>query len=170
MSAKSILQKIKRVFGLSQPAADSEPPAETETEVTVEREPDTASVGGTETESAGGTVEPAGDEPDEQGDATASGEESAEPAHEQSEAEPAHEQAEPSGEQTEPTGTEPEGGADSVDAVKGIGPTYSDRLSEAGIETVGDLADAEPEAVAEAAETGESKAGSWIDRARERLS
>ena len=161
MSAKSILQKIKRVFGLSQPAADSEPPAETETEVTVEREPDTASVGGTETESAGGTVEPAGDEPDEQGDATASGEESAEPAHEQ---------AEPSGEQTEPTGTEPEGGADSVDAVKGIGPTYSDRLSEAGIETVGDLADAEPEAVAEAAKTGESKAGSWIDRARERLS
>jgi len=73
----------------------------------------------------------------------------------------------PSAEETEADSAAEGPGSESVDAIKGIGPTYSDRLGEAGIETVDDLANAQPETVADAAKTGESKAMSWIDRAQE---
>ncbi|MEF8783366.1 MAG: helix-hairpin-helix domain-containing protein [Haloarculaceae archaeon] len=61
-------------------------------------------------------------------------------------------------------------GADSpsVEEIRGIGPTYSSRLSEIGIETVADLAAADPEKVAEAAGTSPSRADGWIERARDR--
>ncbi|MFB6165228.1 MAG: helix-hairpin-helix domain-containing protein, partial [Haloarculaceae archaeon] len=54
---------------------------------------------------------------------------------------------------------------DDVEAVDGIGPTYADRLRAAGIETIADLADADPEAVAEAADVSASRARDWIDQA-----
>jgi polyhydroxyalkanoate synthase len=60
------------------------------------------------------------------------------------------------------------GTSESVEAVKGIGPTYSERLGEAGVETVADLAGADAETVAEAAETSISRAEDWIERARNR--
>jgi polyhydroxyalkanoate synthase len=53
--------------------------------------------------------------------------------------------------------------APAVDVVNGIGPTYADRLREAGIETVADLREAEAERVAEVAEVSESRAGEWIE-------
>lgn len=63
---------------------------------------------------------------------------------------------------------EPPGGDEPPTVVKGIGPSYGERLAEAGIETVADLAAAEPEQVA--AETGLSpkRVGRWVERARER--
>ena len=53
--------------------------------------------------------------------------------------------------------------------IEGIGPTYAERLSDAGIDTVDELAEIDPETVAEAAEVSETRAESWIERAKERL-
>ena len=68
--------------------------------------------------------------------------------------------------------TTPEAGdtpdSPAVGTVKGIGPTYSERLGEASIETVADLASADAEAVADAAEVSVSRAENWIERARSR--
>lgn len=44
-----------------------------------------------------------------------------------------------------------------------IGPTYADRLREAGIETVEDLRGAAAETVAEVTDVSESRANKWID-------
>ncbi|SDF30896.1 class III poly(R)-hydroxyalkanoic acid synthase subunit PhaC [Halorientalis regularis] len=57
-----------------------------------------------------------------------------------------------------------EEGADSVDTVNGIGPTYAERLEAAGIETTADLAAADAATVAEAAEVSASRAQDWIDQ------
>lgn len=54
----------------------------------------------------------------------------------------------------------------SVEEIKGIGPTYAERLEAAGIRTVAELSAADPPAVAEAAETGETRAGDWVERAQ----
>ncbi|MWG34777.1 class III poly(R)-hydroxyalkanoic acid synthase subunit PhaC [Halomarina oriensis] len=50
-----------------------------------------------------------------------------------------------------------------VEVVDGIGPTYAERLREAGIETVSDLAESDAETVAEAAGVGETRAQEWLD-------
>ncbi|RXK50322.1 class III poly(R)-hydroxyalkanoic acid synthase subunit PhaC [Halorientalis pallida] len=65
------------------------------------------------------------------------------------------------GEQATLTGDE---GADGVETVSGIGPTYAERLQGAGIETVADLAEADADTVAEAAEVSASRAQDWIDQ------
>jgi len=56
----------------------------------------------------------------------------------------------------------------STEKIKGIGPTYSQRLASAGVESVADLAAADPETLA--AETGisETRLSNWIERARVR--
>ncbi|MFC5135745.1 MULTISPECIES: helix-hairpin-helix domain-containing protein [Haloferacaceae] len=54
-----------------------------------------------------------------------------------------------------------------VDRIKGIGPAYGERLSKIGIETVEDLAAADPAEVAEGASIGEKRAVKWVDRAKE---
>lgn len=55
-----------------------------------------------------------------------------------------------------------------VDAIKGIGASYADRLGEAGILTVEDLADADAEDVAEQTGIGAGRIGNWIERAQVR--
>jgi polyhydroxyalkanoate synthase len=52
-----------------------------------------------------------------------------------------------------------------LEAIDGIGPTYAERLRDAGIDGPAALADADPEAVAEAAEVPVSRAEDWIDQA-----
>lgn len=59
-------------------------------------------------------------------------------------------------------------GGDPVETVRGIGPAYADRLDDAGVETVPDLAAADPAALAEAIEVAESRVERWVDRARDR--
>lgn len=53
-----------------------------------------------------------------------------------------------------------------VDTISGIGPAYAERLGEAGIETVGDLAAADAAALAEETGLGEGRVTGWIERAR----
>ena len=52
-----------------------------------------------------------------------------------------------------------------VDTIDGIGPVFAKRLTAAGIGTVARLADASPDAVAEAAGVSAARARAWIDQA-----
>ncbi|PSP78146.1 class III poly(R)-hydroxyalkanoic acid synthase subunit PhaC [Halobacteriales archaeon QS_1_68_20] len=49
--------------------------------------------------------------------------------------------------------------------LEGIGPAYAERLRDAGVETVADLADADPVDLAGATGVGESRVRTWIQRA-----
>lgn len=122
MSAKSLIQKIKQFVGLSDGSGSSAgPSAPEETDVTIEREPETTDT--TETTD------------------------------------------------TDPTATveeDPDRDPEPVENIKGIGPTYSDRLESNGLGTVSALADSDAETVAEAAETSEGRASEWVKRARNR--
>lgn len=55
--------------------------------------------------------------------------------------------------------------AESVSAITGIGPTYSDRLGSVGIETVGDVRRANIETIAEAASVSKTRAERWRELA-----
>jgi len=52
-----------------------------------------------------------------------------------------------------------------VDEIRGVGPTYSERLTAAGIETVTDVAAADIGEIADAAEVSESRASDWQSQA-----
>lgn len=120
MSAKSLLQKLKQLFGSAdRSGSDSDSRPSRTTDVTVEREPEESS----EIDASSSTSE-----------------------------------------QTETTDQQAEPG-ESVEKIKGIGPTYCDRLEAGGIETVADLAASEAEIVADVAETSEGRAAEWIKRA-----
>lgn len=60
---------------------------------------------------------------------------------------------------------EPPPSAD-VETIDGIGPTYAERLTNAGIGTVDALAKATPDRVAEAASVSTTRARNWIDLAK----
>ncbi|MFW5949294.1 MAG: helix-hairpin-helix domain-containing protein [Halolamina sp.] len=77
------------------------------------------------------------------------------------------EEAETDAEETTDAGDEQAAADDSasVDEVKGIGPAYSERLGEIGIETVDDLAAADAADVAERTTVPEKTVRKWIDRA-----
>ena len=64
---------------------------------------------------------------------------------------------------TAPEPTEDAGESPDVETVDGIGPTYAERLRAAGIETVEDLAAAEPETVAEAAQAPLGRVEDWFE-------
>jgi predicted flap endonuclease-1-like 5' DNA nuclease len=53
-----------------------------------------------------------------------------------------------------------------VVSIDGIGETYSDRLEDAGFGTVGELATASVDEIAEAAQVGTDRAAEWIERAQ----
>lgn len=55
-----------------------------------------------------------------------------------------------------------------VDAIKGIGPAYADRLADAGVHTVSDLAEADADELAAATDIGEGRLGTWIEHAAAR--
>jgi len=56
-----------------------------------------------------------------------------------------------------------------VEDVSGIGSAYAERLREAGVETVGQLALADPEGLAATTEIPPARVHKWVDRSRERL-
>lgn len=78
--------------------------------------------------------------------------------------------AEPETESTEAAETEsPDEGGEAdepVQTIKGIGSAYAERLGTAGIETVGELADADPAAVASEADVPQARLEDWIERAK----
>ena len=53
-----------------------------------------------------------------------------------------------------------------VDAVDGIGPVFAQRLTAAGLGSVDELAEASPDAVAEAASISVARANTWINEAK----
>lgn len=58
--------------------------------------------------------------------------------------------------------------SESVEVVKGIGPAYAERLANAGVHSVSDLAAADVADLAEAVDLSETRVGRWIERAQER--
>ncbi len=82
--------------------------------------------------------------------------------------EPGGAQAEESeAEPSETDAPEPDAAGEPTDTIKGIGSTYAERLSAVGIETVGDLATADPADVAGEADISESRLERWVQRARD---
>jgi predicted flap endonuclease-1-like 5' DNA nuclease len=179
----AILDTILSVLGLK--SSDSRTDTrDRSTDVSVEHDPDAeneASVKGVETSS--GTEEAAAAGTDATG---STGSVTEEPPETESAAEPAeaaggiseegneHEAAEPAeaagpvGDESDPD-AESEAATDPVDTVSGIGPAYAEKLGGAGIETVGELAAADPEALAEETDISEKRLGRLIERAGERL-
>lgn len=145
MPVRFITEIVKGLFGASKSGDES---AETETSITVEREADE-----TESEDIEGDDE-TGEQVDE------------EPAPE------AETDDETTADDVDDTADDDDDTADTeaddpVGEITGIGPTYSERLGETGIETVADLAAADPAGVAEAAQVSESRAADWITQAEE---
>ncbi|PSP57805.1 hypothetical protein BRC72_07605 [Halobacteriales archaeon QH_7_66_36] len=72
-------------------------------------------------------------------------------------------------EPAEATGPVPEEGEDHqhVESISGIGPAYANRLADAGVESVGDLAAADADALAEETGISAKRIGRWIERAEE---
>jgi polyhydroxyalkanoate synthase len=54
-----------------------------------------------------------------------------------------------------------------LDQVRGVGPAYADRLREAGVGTVSELAAADAEALAERIDVSTSRVADWVDHATE---
>ncbi|AUV81340.1 class III poly(R)-hydroxyalkanoic acid synthase subunit PhaC [Salinigranum rubrum] len=54
-----------------------------------------------------------------------------------------------------------------LDQVRGVGPAYADRLREAGVGTVSELAAADPETLAERIDVSTSRVADWVDHATE---
>jgi predicted flap endonuclease-1-like 5' DNA nuclease len=130
----------------AEPEVEAEP--ETETESEVEAEPET------ETESE---VE-AEPETETESEVEAEPETETESEVEESDA----------GEATGASETDEQAGGTDLQAVKGIGPAYADRLESAGVTSVEELADADPEAIAAEIDVSDKQTARWIERARER--
>jgi predicted flap endonuclease-1-like 5' DNA nuclease len=162
---KGLLERLKRFLGLSR---TSRPESTDDADVTVEREPNT-----TTEDAVKGTGSATADTPSEtvESDTSAESDSSdvsesntSDSSAESDEAEMSAESGE-SEEADEPASADTSETAPPVDEIRGIGPTYADRLGTIGIETVADLADADAAEVAEAAQASESRATDWIERA-----
>ncbi|MEM4782640.1 MAG: class III poly(R)-hydroxyalkanoic acid synthase subunit PhaC [Halalkalicoccus sp.] len=57
---------------------------------------------------------------------------------------------------------------DDLESISGIGPSYAERLRDAGVETIADLAGADAEAVADETGLSAERIADWIDAADER--
>lgn len=67
----------------------------------------------------------------------------------------------------EPDASGASGSDEPVDELNGVGPAYAQRLGDAGIESVGELADADAGELSEATEIAEGRIQGWIDQAGE---
>jgi predicted flap endonuclease-1-like 5' DNA nuclease len=185
-----LLDKLKSLFRSDSNSQSARSPPQdgttgTEPDVTIEREPSAESehaVKGTDQSPETGST--AADTATESAAAT-----TAEPEPEVAESETEADRTEEVGDETpeettdetaeemvtetpeeeltdEETPAVPDEPAASVQEIKGIGPTYTERLEAAGIETVADLAASDAATVAEAAEATEGRAADWIERAK----
>jgi predicted flap endonuclease-1-like 5' DNA nuclease len=68
----------------------------------------------------------------------------------------------------EPVEAAPAAEGEPVEVVRGIGPAYGERLAGEGIETVPQLAAADPVDLADRIAVSESRVRRWVERARER--
>jgi len=72
-------------------------------------------------------------------------------------------------EATEPPAFEGPEADEPTDSITGIGASYAERLADAGVETVGELASAEPAALSATTGVSEKRLEGWIEQARDRL-
>jgi polyhydroxyalkanoate synthase len=79
-------------------------------------------------------------------------------------AEAAEADADESESDTETADTDNAADAAAVDRVDGIGPTYADRLADAGVETTADLAEQTAADLAEITNASEARAEDWLDQ------
>lgn len=142
----SLLDKLMSVIGLGSSTSEER----RDVEITVERE--------------SGEAEPDAEVEREVKESVETGEEAGEIEEETEEPEAGTEEPESESD----AGEESRVPSEAVDVIKGIGPTYADRLSNAGVETVDDLADADPEALAEEADVPEGRLEGWIEKAQAR--
>ena len=171
-----VFKLLRTVFGLGRSESTSG------TEVSVEHEPEGGDDTDEETESDTDEVSNADDAVAAETDAAAStGSMVEEPTSDpETAAEPAEAGADvsdhsgtdtvaaESAEAAGPVPDEPEGGDEPVENVNGIGPAYAKRLSDAGIETVTQLLDADPEAVADETDLSAKRISGWQENAEER--
>ncbi|MFC6769333.1 helix-hairpin-helix domain-containing protein [Natrinema soli] len=154
---------------------DESPVEEAEPDVAAEPEPDVETADSEPTPESAAAAETEADTESETADDTESVPDSEEPeaaVESESEAETEREaeseskaEAEAESEpETEPEGTNQE----PVVEIKGIGPAYADRLAGAGIDTIGELADADAAELAEQTDISETRIQGWIDRAEVR--
>jgi len=146
----TLIDKIKALLGLEDSRSDSR---DRDVDVTVEREgPESGDGTG---EDAAGTVSEGSDTGDDDTLDTNTGDDggSVEP------------DTASDGESTDEGDRVP---SEAVDVIKGIGPTYADRLSNAGVETVADLAEADADDVSQRADVPRGRLEDWIERAKNR--
>lgn len=149
----TLLDKLKSWLGLERSERDEGPGRDVG--VTVEREPGEPS---TETEAAvKGTEEPRTEAE------TGPGADTGATSEPETGAEEGTEPAEVTGE----AAGESEEAADVTD-IKGIGPAYADRLSEAGVRNVADLAAADPDELAAETDISATRIENWIEQAKVR--
>lgn len=187
MGLSELLDRIKEALGIGGSRGQSErrPPqsgGETATEptsegttVTVEREPSTESedaVKGTDT-AAEAPSTPSTEAEDVEDEATSASDvepKEADTDEEPSEAETDEEAVESTEDEApgETGGDEDLGTDEPTDVIKGIGSTYADRLANAGVETVADLATRDAEALSEETGISDKRLQTWIERAKHR--
>lgn len=162
-----LLQKLKSALGLD---ASGSPSAGTNTpqdvDVTVEREPSTESedaVKGTETsgEPSEGTSESEAPAVEEETPEVSDDEETVadDDADEETGADDEEETVETVDDVTSSDDDPP------VTEINGIGPAYAERLEEAGISTVSELAAADAEELGEATDLSPNRISGWIEQA-----
>jgi len=182
MGLSDVLDRIKEVIGIGgsrDQQSERRSPQDTrvggetgsdETTVTVEREPSTASedaVKGTDTASESDSESSPESEaatPADEGDDDESDRSESDAAVATSE--DTDGQSDTDDEQTVPA--EEAGTDEPTDVIKGIGSAYADRLADAGVETVADLAVKDAETLAEETDISEKRLGTWIERANHR--
>lgn len=161
-----LLDILKAAMGLgssrSQRTSGTTDSSRQDVDVTVEHEPDTESedavkgTGETETEPEG--------EVEDDADETAAEESEADV---EAEADDTDVEAETEADAESEETPDVEGADDSVDTINGIGPSYAERLGEAGIDTVGDLVASDATELAEETDISEKRIQGWIDKASE---
>lgn len=190
-----LLQKLLSALGVRESQSGRGSQRAGETTVTVEHEPDTRSedavkgtdgvaadtsasgstgtitdtadegVGATEPSEAAGVA--AGEEDEEA--AVGTGDESALDDAEQSKREDGDESASEATDESADAGEGAVGpGSDeSPDVLNGIGPAYAERLANAGVDSVADLAGADAADLASKTDLGEGRLANWIEQAKE---
>lgn len=176
-----LLQKLKSALGLNgsgSPGAGRAAPQDVD--VTVEREPSSDTedaVKGTDTASTG--TEPSEppepettgvDVPDAETDDTADDDEdsTAETATDEDDVEAAEIDDGASDDAADDTGAAEAGGVGvDVTEINGVGPAYGQRLNDAGVEDVAELAEADAEELGEATGLSPNRISGWIEQAEE---
>lgn len=165
----ALLQKLKSILGLG--GSETEPGERRDVGVTVEREADESASATTET---AGTTTAASEDTGEAADAEASASETAEPddaaatetAADTSEGEAATGTAGDEEDAVEPADDAVDE-SDDLEELKGVGPAYAQRLRDAGIRSVADLAEADADELAEETDLSPNRIGNWIEQAAE---